>query len=407
MTSLILQDKHQKLGFSAKDSVLAELVQKAFDLQPTVAEFVKEAEQNRRVSEPVIQAMRDAGLLRLMVPEKFGGYEGTVEAHMAVTAALAEACGGTAWVAALLNVCSFCVRWYPDDVQEEVYGENPDALVAGVLATSPDVKRVEGGLRVSGKWYSASGSLHADWVMVGVLETDETGAPVGQYAALIPKSDYRIDDTWFTSGMRASGSNCIVVEDVFVPERRLLNVPAAVNASVSGSSCAPGELAAIAPVFALVLSGAQLGLARAALKFCIDKAPQRGIAYTLLGNQTESVVVQTEVAKAALKIDTAHLLSDFSAKMLDDFASRGEHMELADRAKVRAQTGAILDNVKEAIDTLMTAHGAGSFAEFSPMQKIWRDSNAAARHAVAMSTVGYELYGKTLLGVENTLSPLV
>jgi Acyl-CoA dehydrogenase, C-terminal domain. len=60
-----------------------------------------------------------------------------------------------------------------------------------------------------------------------------------------------------------------------------------------------------------------------------------------------------------------------------------------------------------AINTLVTAHGAGSFADVNPLQRIWRDSNVAARHAVVSPAVGFEVYGKALLGVEDKITPLV
>jgi len=74
---------------------------------------------------------------------------------------------------------------------------------------------------------------------------------------------------------------------------------------------------------------------------------------------------------------------------------------------VRADTGYAVQQVVEALTILMNAHGAGGFAEVSPLQRIWRDANVAARHAVVSPTVSYEVYGKALLGVEEKITPLV
>ena len=161
------------------------------------------------------------------------------------------------------------------------------------------------------------------------------------------------------------------------------------------------------PVAALVLIGAQLGLARAALAYVLEKAPQRAIAYTSFKRQTDSVAFQIQVAKAAMKIETAHLHAYRAADDIDQAAFRGEYLDYKTRARVRADTGYVAQYASDAINLLMTAHGAGSFAESSPMQRIWRDSNTAARHAIVHQPVAEEIYGKALLGAENTVTPLV
>jgi len=206
-----------------------ELIDRARALGPLLAKNALASEQDRRAHRDNIDAIRDAGLFRLMVPKRFGGHQASIRTHLEVTAALAESCAGTAWVAALTNVCAWFVGLYPRQAQEEVFGANPDARVAGVFTPSNNSQRVDGGLIVSGKWFWSSGSLHADWVTVGVMEHDRNGAYVGQYLALLPRSEITIEDTWFTVGMRASGSNCVVAKDVFVPNHRLLDIQAALN----------------------------------------------------------------------------------------------------------------------------------------------------------------------------------
>lgn len=387
---------------------LQALVRRAEALKPLLERNAVESEKNRRAAEENIQAIREAGLFRLMVPKRYGGYEGTLRAHLEVSAALGEACGGTAWVVALTNVCAWFTGLFSKRAQDEVFGANPDARVAGVFNASPATRRVGGGLVVSGKWYSSSGSLHADWATVGVEERDANGAVVAQYLALMPKADYRIEDTWFTAGMRASGSNCIVAEEVFVPDHRLLNLGSAIEGEyateLKDEAC---YRALFVPFAALVLNGPQLGLGRAALNYVIANASRRAIGYTSFERQSDSVVFQTQVAEAALKIDSARLRALRAADEVDQAALNGLKLDALTRARLRADVGLVNTHILDAINVLLSAHGAGSFAESSPMQRWWRDSNAAARHAVTLPAVGLELYGKALLGVENTVTALV
>ncbi|WP_083749147.1 acyl-CoA dehydrogenase family protein [Pelomonas sp. KK5] len=397
-----LQQQH------ADTETRATLVQRARNLQPLLAKNALQTEKDRRVAEGNIQALAEAGIFRTMVPRRYGGHQGSVRTHLEVTAAVAEACGSTAWVVALTNVCAWFTGLFGERAQDEVFGANPDARVSGVFSPSTQVQRVDGGLKASGKWFWSSGCLHADWAMLGLLETDASGAVKGQYLALMPMSELSIEDTWFTAGMKGTGSNCVVAQDVFVPEHRLLPLMPAVQSEYpTPFKDEAAYRAAFIPVAALILVGAQLGMSRAALAHVIEKAGQRSIAYTSFKKQSDSVSFQIQVSKAAMLIDTAHLHAFRAADDIDAAALRGEVLDYVTRARVRADTGYVAQHASEAINLLMTAHGAGSFADASPMQRIWRDANTAARHAIVLQPVGEELYGKALLGVENTVTPLV
>jgi len=384
------------------------LVTRARDLHGILSKNAQQTENDRRVVEENIQAMAGAGLFRTMVPRRYDGFEGSIRTHLDVTAAVAEACGSSAWVLALTNVCVWFASLYSQQAQDEIFGANPNARVAGVLSPSTQVKRADGGLIISGKWFWSSGCMHADWAMLGVLELDRNGVPANQYTALVPMSELTIEDTWFTAGMKGTGSNCVVAKDVFVPEHRLLStMPAVQGEYETPFKDEAAYRAAFIPVAALVLVGAQLGMARAALKYVIEKSSQRAIAYTSFARQSDSVAFQMQIAKAALKIDTAHLHAYRAAEDIDGAARRGEYLDYTTRARVRADTGYVAQYATDAINMLMTAHGAGSFADASPMQRLWRDANTAARHAIVLQPVGEEVYGKALLKVENTVTPLV
>lgn len=384
------------------------LLSRAQALGPLLAKNATRTEQDRRAAEENIRALTEAGIFKTMVPRRHGGHQGSVRTHLEVTASIAEHCGGTAWVVALTNICAWFAGTLSAQAQEDIFGADPDARVAGVLTPTGSARRVDGGVIVSGKWYWASGSLHATWGFVGALESDASGQVVNQLMLAMPMSELSVDDTWYTVGMRGSGSNCIVAQDVFVPDHRIMVAPRA----ILGEYDTPFKdeaayRAALVPVFALVLIGAQLGMGRAALRHVIEKASQRNIAYTNFQKQSDSTAFQMQVARAAMLIDSAHLHAMRAANDIDEAAYRGEFLDYTTRARVRAETGWIAKQITEAIDILVTAHGAGTFAESNVLQRIWRDSNTAARHAVVLQPVGEEVFGKALLGVENTVTPLV
>ena len=79
---------------------------------------------------------------------------------------------------------------------------------------------VDGGIRLTGRWSWATGVMAGNWLIVGALCGPDDG--IYPALALLPAADFTIEDVWHTDGMRATGSNDVVVTDVFVPEHRLV-----------------------------------------------------------------------------------------------------------------------------------------------------------------------------------------
>jgi len=385
-----------------------ELVDRARQLRPLIERNAPEGEANRRIAQETIDALREAGLFKITVPRRFGGYEVPIWTKMQVSAALGEADGSTAWVTTLINVCNWMGGLLGDQAQRDIWGENPDARIAGVLNPSTDVRAVDGGFEVSGRWPFASGSLHADWVLVGIVVPDASGEIVDDALAFIPIGDVTIEDTWHVAGMRGTGSNTIVAEQVFVPAHRTMSLRRALqNEYPTPHTDEVAYRGSFIPVLTLVLGAPQLGMGQAALDFVISKAGRRGITYTRFERQTDSVSFQAEIGRAATLIDTARLHMQRGALDVERAAEAGEPLPLVTRARVKQDTAHGIACVRQAIDVLMSAHGAASFAEASPLQRIWRDSATAGRHAVVDPTVNAETYGKALLGVDDHITHLL
>jgi alkylation response protein AidB-like acyl-CoA dehydrogenase len=224
----------------------------------------------------------------------------------------------------------------------------------------------------------------------------------------VPFTDLEIEETWFVAGMSSSGSNCLIATDVFVPDHRIMSGLAAIEGHYPTEHTDEALYrSAFVPVLALVLAGPQLGMGRKALEIVTKKAPGKAIAYTFFSAQADSTAFQLQLAEAALMIDTAHLHAYRSADDLDRAAAAGVYPDTLLRARVRADTGWALQHVTRAIDILLYAHGAGSFAQVNPLQRIWRDSAVAARHAVTLPAVNFEVYGKALLGRTDQITPLI
>lgn len=390
------------------DALRLELVRRASERVPLLAQNALETEANRRVVEANIEAIRAAGLYKITTPRRFGGLETDMRTVLEVSRELAKGCGSTAWVTTLLNVCAWFVTMSGSELQEEIWDENPDARIAGVFAPSAKSRAADGGLIVTGKWMWASGCLHADWALVGVPIVDGNGNQIDQGFALIPMADLTIEESWFVTGMMGTGSNTIVADEVFVPHRRIVSVPSLI-AGTAPSQAAGGSLArsGFVPVAALVLVGPQLGLCTQALDYVISKAHSRGISYSFYDKQADSPSFQLALASAANKVDAAHLFAYRAAETIDCAAREGRNLEYLERARIRMDVGSSITFARDAIDELLSAHGAGSFADVSPLQRIWRDCEAASRHAVISPSISAEVYGRALVGLSEGVTALV
>ncbi len=385
------------------------LPERATALIPLLRSNAARTEADRRVVDENIEALAQAGLFQLTVPKRLGGHEADVRTFLEVTSELARGCGSTAWVTTLVNVCNWMVGLYPERTQQEVWGADPDARVCGVLAPNATSRKVAGGQVVTGRWGFASGSLHSQWASLGIPVVDESGRQVDQGAALIPMEDLAVEGTWYVAGMRGTGSNTLVADEVFVPDHRILSVTQAVQ-GVYPTEHKDEALyrSALVPVLSLVLAGPQVGLAKAGLDVVTGSlAKGKGISYTFYEKASEAPSTQIDLAEAAQLIDTAELHLQRAAADIDTWAAKEEYMPFGLRARVRMDTGYVARRSREALDLLLSIQGAGSFAEVSPLQRIWRDQETGSRHAVINPSISTELYGRALLGIEEQVTPLI
>ncbi len=384
------------------------LAERALALRPLLEANAADTDRLRRLPDANVQALKDAGLCRLMVPARFGGHQTDIHTYIEVMEALGRGCGSTSWVASLINVCAWLASLFPERAQQDVWGGNRDAWIAGSLAPHGNAVAVEGGWRVTGRWMWASGCLHAQWAACGIHMNDASGQTVNFGLSLMPMSELTIEDTWFMAGMKGTGSNTIIAKDVFVPEHRFLPYPAAFAGSYRTEFT--DEIVyrvALVPVTILILVGSQLGMAQSALDHVIEKAPQRPVTHTNYTKQRESTGFQILVGEAAMKIDTARLHAYRAADDLDRAAAAGRHPDLVERARVRADSALVAKYCREAVEILASAHGTSSMADANRLQRLWRDVHVASRHAITEWQVNLEIYGKAMLGVEPNITPLI
>jgi 3-hydroxy-9,10-secoandrosta-1,3,5(10)-triene-9,17-dione monooxygenase len=258
----MLQKNKQASGESGED-----ILDRVRMVAPKFRERAAAAEEARQLPRESVAEMLDAGIARILVPRMFGGYELGLETWFDAAREIAKADASHGWCASLIHH-SHVVGMFPAQGQREVWADGPDVAIASSIHPNAKATREAGGYRVSGQGSpSASGVGHSSWSIIGA-HVDEGGAPVWMFF-LIPRRDYAVRDTWFTAGMRATGSNTIVTDNVFVPEARTLRVSDLRNGTGPGGAIHNNPIYR-APFYSyssLTFVTAMLGAAQSAYKY--------------------------------------------------------------------------------------------------------------------------------------------
>ncbi|MEV7966124.1 acyl-CoA dehydrogenase family protein [Sphaerisporangium sp. NPDC088356] len=381
-----------------------QLARRASELVPVLRKNAAWAEENRRIHEESIEALADAGVFKLRVPIRYGGYESDTRTLVDVASELGRADGSTSWVASVYWIPTWMACLFPDQVQDEVFS-TPDVRVCGTLSPTAMAAPVEGGIVVNGKWGFISGALHSHWQVVVAILVGGEGEPA-PIMALVPISDLQIADDWYTAGLKGTGSVSTIAQDVFIPSERVLHLGAVLQGQSASQANAerPIYRTPLLPVASASSVGTVVGMAKGAKETFLERLPERKITYTGYGSQSEAPLTHLQVADASMKIDEAEFHAHRLTSLVDTKGVEGAAWTLEERARARADMGAVCRLAKEAVDIFNTASGGGSIYSHVPIQRIARDIQAVNLHALMHPNTNAELYGRILCGLEpNTL----
>lgn len=378
----------------------AELAERAAGLVPLLRRNALWEERNRRLSDETVEAMTAAGIFRMRIPARYGGYECDANTLVDVGIQLGMGDSAAAFNVAAWWITAWNVGLFPDEVQDEVFAD-PDTRVCGTLVVNGTGVPKDGGIVVNGQWAFNSGAAHSQWKLLSTIMLRPDGEPE-PVMAVVPMSDLRIVDDWDVSGLRGTGSVTTVAEDVFVPTARYMRI-----ASFTAQEYA-SKLNADLPMFRAPLVGAvaastagkMIGMARAAQEAFHDRITRRPISNTNYERQADAPITHLQAADAALKIDEAEGHARKLASLMDGKAVAGQPWTLRERAYARAVAGRIPQLAAETVDILAGACGSSSLYSKEPIQRIRRDVRAVTLHALHLPTTTMELYGRILCGLE-------
>ena len=364
----------------------------------SLKETVAESEATRRLSTRAVDLLHRSGATRIISPATYGGYELPVRALVEAERVIAHGSSAASWVLMVCAAHTFIAGRMPRRGQDDYFGGHPGMLIPGVPSLRGTCQRARGGYLLNGRWPYASGADHGDWVLVGCKGVrNDAGDPCPSLIVVMPKKDAVIDDTWFTLGMRGTGSKDIVLENAFVPEHYAVSMVEAQLGTVSGVDI-PLYRLPIRPALATMLLGSIVGMAERGLELFIEKTRGRRDVYTGL-MKADNAGVQRRVAEASVEISCAWSLTQQNCDLLEDSMRHDPPMPAPKRAQVRWNAAYATDLCRRAVNRLFEGAGAGAAHDSHDMQVVFRDMNTASHHAMLDFDVNVEIQGKILLGV--------
>jgi alkylation response protein AidB-like acyl-CoA dehydrogenase len=381
-----------------------DLVDRAARAVPVLRANALWQEDNRALHAESLAALRDAGVLRMRVPQQYGGHGADATTMLRVITELARGDGSAAWLASVWSMCNWLTGLFPDAVQDEVFAD-PDGGVCGVLSPTAMAVPAEGGLVVSGEWHFISGARHSGWQLVLAMAPTPDGASLWPVMALVPLSDLVVVDDWNTSGLRGTGSVTTVAQEVFIPAERVLPMVAILQGQYASARNAGTPLFQ-APMMATgcaSFTGTAIGLAKAALEDYQTRLDHK-ITYTEYDSRRQAPITHRQLAEATLLIDEAEFHATRLATRIDERAATGQEWTPLDRVAARAALGRVFSLAKNAVDLLVTGSGGSSIYASVPIQRIQRDIQSLNLHALMHPDTNLELYGRLLAGLApNTM----
>lgn len=370
-------------------------------LGPLIQAQARDADRTRRLTGEVVEAMKEAGLFRILQPRRWGGYELDLATFYRVQLEVSKFDMSAGWVHGVVGVHAWQAGLFDDRAARDIWGEDPTVLIASSYMPTAKLTPVEGGFRVSGRWRFSSGCHHAEWFFLGgLLPPDEEGL-VRPGTLLLPKCDVTILDTWDVAGLQGTGSHDVVVEDAFLPVHRI-------HRHIDGFRCtSPGNAINTAwlyrvpffQAFLRAVSTASIGALDAMTASFADYGSGKVSAFG--GKTREDPTAQLALAEARSAVDemTALLLRNMGA--LRGYAERGEIPPVEERLLYKYQASEVANRCALLGARLFRATGGSGLFNEHPFARLLANLNAGRQHVVNQYEQWGANYGACLMGRTN------
>lgn len=368
-----------------------DLLARAKALVPDLELRTAAATEARNVPDETIADFRRSGILRVLQPRRYGGYQQSVGVFLEIVEALTEGCASSAWVYGVLAELQWVIALLPERGQDDIWGNEPEAVAAGSLLPRAVAHWCDGGWRLSGRYGFASGCMHAQWAIVAALCEDAAGQQVPHYL-FMPMRDIEIVDDWFSLGMRGTGSRSLVLHDVFVPAHRSVPLRDILDGTPRGTLVHPEYSLLRAPRYYLVpfvLPAVAFALARKALAWLPRSLHMRGTA--------PSDLLHMQLGEAAANIETANLI--FATRRAESVAriDAGEPIDPPHVLRNRRDVSLAFQLLKKGMERLTALNGARTVYDGDPLHAALLDFTAISTHIIVSEQAAMPPYGRWMM----------
>lgn len=380
------------------------LIDAVREIAPIIQKHSQDAERDRRLSLPVLTALRETGLLRMMTPMSLGGLETDPITRALVVEEIGRHDSAAAWTLENpLDWAFFCSR-LPDEGAEEIFSNGADILIAAQFGRPLSAVSTDGGYRISGRAPFVSNCLDADWISSTVLvdadrHTDREPETLMVY---FPRQQCEVIDTWDVMGMRGTGSHDISVRDVFVPRSRTF--PMVPEFEPGSHFQGPLYRLPIVGAAATGIPTPMLGVARRAVEAAVEVARTKTpVASNGLLKDRSSAQIRLGKAEAILRSGRLLLLDtvgDAWQRCLD-----GDGHSLEQKADLVLAMTHAMSSAVQAVELAFSIAGTTAIRATSPLEQCFRDVQTMRQHVFA-SEARYGTFGQVNLGLSPDFPPV-
>ncbi|WP_298271188.1 acyl-CoA dehydrogenase family protein [uncultured Bradyrhizobium sp.] len=378
----------------AKDPAIASIADYLAAIErlvPLIAEHRADFDRARRLPDAVIRALAEAGLFRLYLPRALGGPEFSPLDFMTIVEAVSALDGSVGWLVANGGGMSRAGGYLTEEVVRHWFAD-PLAFIAAATGAIGTAVEVEGGYRVNGRWPFGSGAPHATKFMGLASVKGPDGKDSPPICCYVGRADVRLHDTWFVSGLRATGSWDFEMQDCFVPASHS-------HPLVDFKPTQPGIPYRLPGVsaFSWTVSVVPLGIARGALDAFIALAARKPWMGGV-GQLRDGELVQAMVGRAETTLRSARaLLVEGMTELMAACDSGGERLVEA-RLLHRIACANAAESAARVVEMIAAPAGTAAIFETGTLERSIRDVQAAIKH-VAMTSNSYALTGRLKLGL--------
>lgn len=388
---------HQSIGdtqsLSFNDAGEARLIAAARELRPLLAQNAQQHHRMGEMTKEVVDAVIQAGFHKMSVPRRWKGEHLSAKSMSRVSAELAKGCPSAAWALTISNSCVLAGSLMPDSMQKTLFAHGTPMMAASISGMGA-LQAVDGGYLLSGRWDYCTNCHHAQYaLMMGVYEQTQ---PI---TSLVSIDDLDRLDNWDVVGMRGTGSDTLVADNVFVPTElsaRMRGVEPEESFSYEKEA---SDYWVLFPLVRAKAVGVLVGTVEGQLE-AVAAAASRPAMYSNYQQKQDSAAFRACIGETAAKIGTARTVMDSANETLDRSALEARRLSRDEALRVRGQVALAIKLLAEASNTLMDLAGSSGFSESQLAQRYWLDFNVGARHAIFNPYVSFEAYGDSVLGRE-------